>query len=57
MMASHPHSNVVCPVCESGELQLRSNGSSMARCDECGCALSKDVLEIIRQIAALPNAV
>jgi ribosomal protein L37AE/L43A len=53
-MASHPHS-IVCPVCESGE--LRSNGTSMARCDECGCALSKDVLEIIRQIAALPDAV
>jgi hypothetical protein len=29
----------------------------MARCDDCGCALSKDVLEIIRQIAALPDAV
>ena len=54
-MASHPHSNVVCPVCESGE--LRSNGTPMARCDECGCALSTDVLEIIRQIAALPDAV
>jgi ribosomal protein L37AE/L43A len=54
MMASQPHS-IVCPVCESGE--VRSNGTSMARCDECGCALSKDVLEIIRQIAALPDAV
>ncbi len=29
----------------------------MDRCDECGRALSKDVLEIIRQIAALPDAV
>jgi ribosomal protein L37AE/L43A len=55
MMASHPHSNVVCAVCESGE--LRSNGTSVDRCDECGRALSKDVLEIIRQIAALPDAV
>ena len=54
MMVSHPHS-IVCPVCELGE--LRSNGTSMARCDECGCALSKDVLETIRQIAALPDAV
>ena len=54
MMASHPHS-IVCPVCELGE--LRSNGTSMARCDECGCALSKDVLETIRQMAALPDAV
>lgn len=54
MKASHPHS-IVCPVCESGE--LRSNGTSMARCDECGCALSKEVLEIIQQIAALPDAV
>lgn len=54
MMASHPHS-IVCPVCESGE--LHSNGTSMARCDACGCTLSKDVLEIIKQIAALPDAV
>ncbi len=53
-MASHPHS-IFCPVCEPGE--LRSNGTSMARYDECGCTLSKDVLEIIRQIAALPDAV
>ncbi len=53
MMISHPHS-IVCPVCESGELS--SNGRSMARCDECGCALSKDVLGMIRQIAALPEA-
>jgi ribosomal protein L37AE/L43A len=53
MMASRPHS-IVCPVCESGE--LRSNGTSMVRCDECGCALSKDVLEILRQIATLPDA-
>ena len=29
----------------------------MARCNGCGCALSKDALEIIRQIAALPDAV
>lgn len=29
----------------------------MARCNDCGCALSKDVLEIIRQIAAHPDAV
>ena len=36
---------------------MRSNGSSTARCDDCGCALSKNVLEIIRQIAALPDAV
>jgi ribosomal protein L37AE/L43A len=54
MMASHPHS-IVCPVCESGE--LHSNGTSMARCDACGCTLSKDVLEIIKQIAVLPDAV
>ena len=54
MMASHPHS-IVCPVCESGE--LHSNGTSMTRCDACGCTLSKDVLEIIKQIAALPDTV
>jgi hypothetical protein len=30
--------------------------TSMARCDEWGCALSKDVLEIIGQIAVLPEA-
>ena len=29
----------------------------MARYDECGCVVSRDVLEIIRQIAALPDAV
>lgn len=54
MMASRPHS-IVCPVCESGE--LHSNGTSIAHCDECGCALSKDVLDTLRQIAALPDAV
>ena len=54
MMASHAH-RIVCPVCESGE--LHSNGTSMARCDACGCTLIKDVLEIIKQIAVLPDAV
>jgi DNA-directed RNA polymerase subunit RPC12/RpoP len=29
----------------------------MTRCDECGYALTKDVLEMVRQIAALPEAV
>ena len=29
----------------------------MTRCDECGYALIKDVLEMVRQIAALPEVV
>ncbi len=53
-MASRPHS-IFCPVGEPGELS--SNGASMTRCDECGYALIKDVLEMVRQIAALPEAV
>lgn len=53
-MASRPLSTF-CPVGESGELS--SNGASMTGCDECGYALTKDVLEMVRQIAALPEAV
>ena len=53
-MASRPYS-IFCPVGESSELS--SNGASMTRCDECGYALTKDVLEMVRQIAALPEAV
>jgi DNA-directed RNA polymerase subunit RPC12/RpoP len=53
-MASRPHS-IFCPVGESSELS--SNGASMTRCDECGYALIKDVLEMVRQIAALPEVV
>jgi hypothetical protein len=29
----------------------------MTGCDECGYALTKDVLEMVREIAALPEAV
>jgi hypothetical protein len=53
-MASRPLS-IFCPVGESSELS--SNGASMTRCDECGYALIKDVLEMVRQIAALPEVV
>ena len=53
-MASRPLS-IFCPVGESSELS--SNGASMTGCDECGYALIKDVLEMVRQIAALPEVV
>jgi ribosomal protein L37AE/L43A len=53
-LASRPDS-LVCPLCEAG--QLRSCGiGSMRRCESCGAPLSGAMLETLRGICALPDA-
>jgi uncharacterized Zn finger protein (UPF0148 family) len=51
--ASRPHS-IICPSCEAGE--LRSSGQGEVQCPVCGYAPSRSVLETLRQIIALPDA-
>jgi ribosomal protein L37AE/L43A len=48
---SHPH---VCPFCESGELVLL--GPSLARCGSCGLPLLGAMLETLRGITGLAEA-
>ena len=43
-----------CPLCETAVLQ--SVGHNSARCPSCGCLLHGDILETLRQIVALPDA-
>jgi ribosomal protein L37AE/L43A len=52
-LASRPHS-LVCPLCEMG--QLRSLSHDSMRCQSCGEHLSGAVLQTLRQISALPDA-
>ncbi len=52
-LASRPDS-LVCPFCEMG--QLRSSTHDSMRCQLCGGHLSGVVLETLRQISALPDA-
>jgi hypothetical protein len=45
----------ICPICEAGE--LRSGGHYYgAQCPVCGCAPSRGILETLRQIISLPDA-
>jgi ribosomal protein L37AE/L43A len=44
----------VCPACGSGEVLAR--GSNLARCNSCGCAFDGTIVEILKQIVALPDA-
>jgi hypothetical protein len=46
--------SLVCPSCEVGE--LRTFGTGSMRCESCGEHLSGAMLEALRQIAALPDA-
>ena len=46
---------MVCPTCEFGELRIC--GSGWSRCNYCGRALDGALLEILRQIVALPDAI
>jgi hypothetical protein len=49
--------HVVCPACESGELQPQQQAHSLAaRCALCECLFSGAVLKVLGQIAALPEA-
>jgi uncharacterized Zn finger protein (UPF0148 family) len=52
-LASRPGS-LVCPVCEAG--QLRTVGHRTARCESCAGFLNGDMLETLRQVAALSHA-
>src|SRR5918994_5185405 len=44
--------HLVCPACESGELQLREHGLA-ASCAVCDCLFSGAVLKVLARIAAL----
>ena len=46
---------IVCPRCEIGE--VRTHGLVEATCDFCGRVVNGAVLESLRQIASLPEAV
>jgi ribosomal protein L37AE/L43A len=52
-LASSSHS-LVCPLCEAGELKPLAQYS--ARCESCEGSVGGAMLEALRQIVALPNA-
>jgi len=52
-LASKPDS-LVCPFCEIG--QLRSSTHDSMRCQSCGGPLNGAMLQTLRQISALPDA-
>jgi uncharacterized Zn finger protein (UPF0148 family) len=52
-LTSRPDS-LVCPFCETG--QLRSSSHDSMRCRSCEGLLSEELLETLRQISTLPDA-
>jgi ribosomal protein L37AE/L43A len=54
-LASRPDS-LVCPLCEAGQLRSSAIGSMRRRCESCGAPLSGALLEALRGICALPDA-
>src|SRR5215213_10070543 len=46
--------SIICPICEAGELS--PSGHNGIQCSLCGYAPSHSVLEALRQIIALPDA-
>jgi ribosomal protein L37AE/L43A len=46
--------SLVCPLCEAGE--LRSSGQDPAQCDSCAGSVSRAMLDALRRIVALPDA-
>jgi len=46
--------HLVCPACESGELQPQAHG--LAGCAFCDCRFSGAVLKVLARIVALPEA-
>ncbi len=46
--------SLVCPLCEAGE--LKPSGQSSARCESCAGSVSEAMLETLRRIVALPDA-
>ena len=53
--ASRP-GHLVCPACESGELQAQQAHGLAASCASCDCLFSGAVLKVLAQLAALPEA-
>src|ERR671916_3544630 len=53
-LASGSHS-IICPICEAGELSYGCHHNQV-RCPMCGYAPSRGVLEALRQIIFLPDA-
>ncbi len=53
-LASGPHS-LICPLCEAGELSSGGHHNGV-QCSLCGYVLSRSVLEALRQIISLPDA-
>jgi hypothetical protein len=47
--------SIVCPRCEIGE--VGGLGSVTASCDFCGRAVDRTVLESLRQVVSLPEAI
>jgi ribosomal protein L37AE/L43A len=46
--------SLVCPLCEAGE--LKPSGQDSARCESCAGSVSGVMLEALRRIVALPDA-
>jgi ribosomal protein L37AE/L43A len=46
--------HLVCPACESSELQPQAHG--LASCASCACLFSGTVLNVLARIATLPEA-
>lgn len=46
--------SLVCPLCGRGELQLVSRGA--ARCDSCNRLVGRGAVEVLEEVAALPDA-
>ncbi len=51
---SRTHS-IVCPACELGELRIC--GPEQSRCGSCSRVVDGGILEVLRQIVALPEAI
>lgn len=47
--------HLVCPACGSGTL-LRLGGRGLAGCEYCACAFDKAIVETLKQIVGLPDA-
>ncbi len=54
-MFDPPNDDVVCPVCEAGELHPQ-DAPGVARCAACDLILSSEIIETLWQIRALPDA-
>ena len=46
--------HIVCPKCERGE--LKAQGTELANCEACGCAVEDTLLRTLEHIASLADA-